>query len=617
MKYKTKSLLRAPRLALAMTSLFALPCLAVDPATVLPDESVAYMEMDSQAFYKLEGHPVIKTMPLAKLEELMLKMSKSSPDENERIKKMMTDEMGMTYEELEKKFGRLAMTFHDLNIPANPQPENVGAEFSMAAELDGDEAFMEKYMKVIFKVMTQQLEKQSGQNGAPDLDELLKKAAEVMEHTTAEHGGVKIHIWKLKETDDTKNVPKLVREWSYAIHDKMVLVSSGQDGVEEMLDRMKSGANTGSLAASAFYKKDHEKAGQTLGMASLNLETILGLVEKYALPLADSSEVDVAKVWKALGADKLQSAAIALGAGEDSLDLIALLTYSEKPGLFAVPVIPGSGKVPEFLPASLTSAGYQQMDVEKTLDNAIKLAAQIYPPAEQVVEMGLNAAKAQVGVDIRKDLLSQLGPDFWTASAAGKPAEAKSGGAIGITNALLMGFGGKSVMGIRLKDSKAFGLALDTIINKVASKDALFSTREYQGHTINEVKESPEEFRVAYVQTDEWLILSIGGGEVLEQILGRLGKSGDGGFFAQKVVARHLDALRSGQAATSVSDLGETISSVFGLLEMATKQTGAGALEFPFAELGKLLKLPLWSVDKAWIDGGHLEYRMRIVPKGE
>ena len=57
------SLLHAPRLVLAISSLAALPLLAADPAAVVPDDSVAYMEMDSQAITKLEGHPVTKTLP--------------------------------------------------------------------------------------------------------------------------------------------------------------------------------------------------------------------------------------------------------------------------------------------------------------------------------------------------------------------------------------------------------------------------------------------------------------------------------------------------------------------------------------------------------------------------
>ena len=102
----------------------------------------------------------------------------------------------------------------------------------------------------------------------------------------------------------------------------------------------------------------------------------------------------------------------------------------------------------------------------------------------------------------------------------------------------------------------------------------------------------------------------------------RLGKGGDDGFFAQKSVSKHLDAMRGGQAATSVTDLGELLSGIVELFEMGFQQgfrsaSGGEAPEIPFGELVKLLNVPLLSIDKAWLDDKHAEYRMRIAPKGE
>lgn len=609
----TRSLLRTPRLLLAMSPL-SMPLMAADPASVLPDESIAYLEMDSRAIYKLEEHPVAKALPLKDLMALFYKASGAPAGAQEEIEKLLADEMGMSYDELVAKFGKFALTIHDLKIPENPTPESVGGEISMAGEVDGDEAFMEKYLKASLKVMGKQAEAQGKGNG-PDVEELLKKAEEYMEHSTAEHAGAKIHIWKLKDSDETREAPEFIREWAYAVQDKMFVLASGQEQVEEMLDRIKS-AGAGSLASSAFYKKDHDKAGNTLGMASLNLEVILGLIEKFALPMAASSEVDVEKIWKALGANKLQSAALALGTTEDALDITALLTYSAKPGLFALPAIPGSGTAPAFLPKGLVSAGYQQIDLLQTIENLQKLAGEVDGRAGAAIQMGLEMAKGQVGVDLKKEILGQLGPDVWTASAAGGEAPA---GRAGASELAMLGLaGGKSVIGVRVKDSKAFGLALDSIFNKVAQKDAIFETREYQGFTINNVKESPDEFKIGYVLTDEWLILSVGGGELLEQILGRIGKSGDDGFFAQKNITRHLDALRSGQTSTSVTDIGAAMSGLFKLLNTVMEQSGnSGDLPFSLDELGKLLNVPLLSIDKTWIDESHAEYRARITPKGE
>jgi hypothetical protein len=619
MNTPSRSLLRAPRLVLALSlpGAFALP--AADPAAVLPDQSVAYLEMDSQAFYKLRDHPVTKTLPVADLKKLFYKLTDASPNYEEEVKKLIEKELGVSHEEMEKKAGRIAVSVHDLDIPANPTPQNVGVEISLAYEFDADEAFLEKFVKVIVKLIGDEVKRKGAARGE-EIEKLLSKAAEFFEHSTAEHAGAKVHVFKLKETDETKEAPAFIREWAYSIHDKMILLASGREQVEEMIDRMKSGGSTGSLAASSYYKNDHDKSGKAIALTSLNLEIILGLVEKYALPAASGGDVDVKKIWTGLGADKLRSAVLGMSAGEETVDLAALLTYSEKPGLFGVFAIPGPGTAPPFLPKNLQSASYQQIDISKTLENLEKLAGEIDARASAGIQMGLSMAQQQTGVDLKKDLLGQLGPDVWVAAAGKGDTKLGDGSSpLGASEMALMGLaGGKSVIGVRVKDSKAFGLALETLINKVAQKEGLFDSQEYQGFTIYNVKESPEEFKVGYVLTEDWLMLSLGGKELLEQILSRLGKPGDDGYFAQKTVARHLEAMRGGQAMTAATDLGSALSDLIGMFGALMKQLPAsGGPQLPFEELAKLLDVPLLSMDKGWLDERHFEYRARIAPKGE
>ena len=105
--------------------------------------------------------------------------------------------------------------------------------------------------------------------------------------------------------------------------------------------------------------------------------------------------------------------------------------------------------------------------------------------------------------------------------------------------------------------------------------------------------------------------------EALEQVLARLGKPGDDGFFAQKAVTKTLDSLRGGQMATTAGKVSDYFKSMLGTFEMLMKQAGSGAPEIPFDELGKLLDVPLIMVDKTWLEDTHFEYRIRIAPPGE
>jgi hypothetical protein len=607
-------LFRKSGLLLAFSSLMSLPLQAADPATVLPDESVAYLEVDNAGIYKLENHPVAKAFPLAELKALFYKLSGTSADYEEETKKFLAQETGVSYDDLVKKMGRLAFSLHDLKIPSNPTPENVRMEFSIAEEVDADEAFVEKYIQAMVKLVKKEIEKQ-GKTSGNDIDKVLGKLADLFDHSTVEHAGAKIHVFKLKDTDETKGAPDFVREWAFTVYNKMLLGSSGQDQVEEMVDRLKAGGETGSLAASSYYKADHDKTGKSLAVASLNLETIGSLVEKYALPLAEGSDIDAKKIWTTLGGDKLKSAVLAMNGAEETIDLAALLTYSEKPGLLALPAIPGAGTPPSFFPKDLSSASYQQLDLSKTFENVEKLVTEVYPPAGPALNLGLNMVQQQTGVDLRKEIIDQLGPDIWSVSSVSKEEVKLDSGK---PNGLMAMSMGKEVLGIRVKDSKAVGLAIKTLINKAGQEDALFEKQEYQGFTINVIKDTPNEFKVGWVLTDDWLILSIGDQPALEQVLSRLSKKDTDGFFSQKRIAKHIEAMRDGQAVTSVSNIGDSLKELCTILGMIVESSGVSeAKAIPFDKLSKLLDVPLIGVSKAWIDAKHAEFRIRIAPKGE
>lgn len=609
-------LLRKSGIFSAVFGMAVLPLRAADPAAVLPDESVAYLEVDSAALYKLESHPVVKAVPFDELKKIVYKLVDAAPDHDEQAKKLLAEETGVPYEELLKKTGRFAVSLHDLKIPANPAPDNVGVEISIAQEFDADEAFADKYFRALAKLIGQELGRKSN-SGGEQIQKHLAKVAELLERSAVEHAGAKIHVFKLKETDETKRAPAFVREWAYAVHDKMILASSGLDQVKEMIDRMKSGGDTGSLAASAFYKLDHGKAGKALVMGSLNLEIILELVEKHALPHADTGDLDAEKLWTGLGADKLNSAAFALSAGAETLDLAGFLTYNEKPGLLAMLAIPGPGTAPSFFPKGLAQASYQQIDINKTFENFEKLAGEIYPAAGPALTKGLEAVKEQTGVDLRKEIISQLGPDLWIVSSAVKDpenAEKGSGQFPSFTGLVL----GGALYGVRLKDSKTAAAALKKLIDKATQGNDAFEKQEFEGFTINRMKNLPAEIRAGYVITDDWLILNLNDQPALEQLLSRLAKKADDGFFARQDIAPHLAAMRDGQAVTSGTDIGNTLKGLCILFGSIVDKDGPpDAKAIPFDRLVKLLDVPLISVDKGWIDAKHAEYRLRIAPKGK
>ena len=83
-------------------------------------------------------------------------------------------------------------------------------------EVDADEAFIEKYFQAIMKLVSEELARQ-GKASGDEFEKFLTKAKEFFEQTTVEHAGAKVHVFTLKETDETKEAPACVREWAYSV----------------------------------------------------------------------------------------------------------------------------------------------------------------------------------------------------------------------------------------------------------------------------------------------------------------------------------------------------------------------------------------------------------------
>jgi hypothetical protein len=291
------------------------------------------------------------------------------------------------------------------------------------------------------------------------------------------------------------------------------------------------------------------------------------------------------------------------------------MTFKEKPGVLKLVATSGPGTLPDFLPADATQGSYGTMSLDKMMGTIEEFLAETMPPVNAMVSVKLDEIRRQSGVDIKKDLLGNLGPDYWTVSGlppGGLGSKLKKKGEDEVPGAEDME---AQVFGFRLKDKKAFELAFSSILNWALPGQSLFEANDYQGFTVQQLKGSPLPF--GYVMTDDWFLFFGGPRVVLEKVLSRMRKGGGGEhLFSQAHVASAVKALPEGGNGTSYTDLGVLLGA---LVELAKQVPGGGKPNgfVDFEALPDDLKLPLALSSRFFSEEGGMRVYMHIEEKAQ
>jgi hypothetical protein len=467
---------------------------------------------------------------------------------------------------------------------------------TVAMQFKADDAMAEKFAKAYVRAF--KLGYELGQKKNPGTPSPFPTD---LEETTDDHGGVKLHIWKSKESKSP-----LQPCWAYT--DKTVLMSFTERGLRDALDRSKKGG--ASLAENARYKDviARGKGAEVIGYADL------GRLIAEGLKMAGAAAPDAAQmsaVVAVLGVDKFEAGYMIFDLGEQGVDMEFGVTYQKKPGLLEVIAIDGPGTAPEFIPVNANSAGYGTFHIDRVLPALEKILASTAPEAVEMLNKQIAELKEVASVDIRKDILANLGPDVWSASApAGTAAAINQLG----KSALGLAMNEPQVLGLKLRDRKAIELALKSLINAFASGASIFDEREFQGFTISNLKNVP--MPVGYVITDDWLIVSVGEQALLEKILSRIKKPGGDSIFALPDVKTVIAALPGGDDGTSYMNVGSLISTLVGLLrEMPDVPEMKEIVDFK--KLPENPKIPLIMAMRTYLDDQALRFRLHVMEKAK
>ena len=567
-----------------------LPARAVENLnTFLPEDSAFFMSMrDTYLFENLDDHPIAKIIAGSELKKVFAPLMKTQVAGRERGEKIYKEETGMTPAELRKffpgstvagmKFDFPRMLDEMAKNPGNPPAASPFEyiDFIFAMAFTGDEALTEKMARAYGRVMKEAIDAAPKPPNAPDAPPKLASFPDDYDSSTDDYAGVKLHLWKLKQ-----GVKAPIESPCFALLDGALVISTSERGLRGALDRVKKGG--ASLADAPRYVRMTKLAKESDMLMCFDIASVVHPAMDKTAKEGGLAAGQSLSIMRAIGVHKLDFLYGTLDASNNRAEMEFGITFHDQPGIMKVLAMDGPGIVPAFIPPDADSAGHGTLHLSRMLEAIEGLVKEGMPIMGDMIGNQIDELKKRTDVDIRKDLLANIGPEYWTASAPPPEVAAKKPDAAEDDD-----FPESQIIAFKVKNRSAVELAVDSLINKLAPDAAMFEKREYQGHSIHNVKDAP----IRYLFTDDWLILSVGDPSLLEKTLTRMAKGGDDHLFALPSVKAALAGLPGGDDGSTFMDLGATLDRLLPLLGKENEIPPLKAL-INFDDPPKKLNLPL------------------------
>ena len=587
-----------------------LPARAVENLnSFLPEDSAFFMSMrDTYLFESLDDHPIAKLVVQSELKKVFAPLMKTQVDARERSEKIYKEETGMTPLELRKffpggtvvgmKFDFPRMLDEMAKNPGNPPAaspfEYIDLIFAMA--FTGDEALTEKMARAYGRTMKEAVDAASKTQGAPK----IAAFPDDYDSSADDYAGVKLHLWKIKQ-----GMKAPVDAPCFALFDGALVISTSERGLRAALDRVKKGG--ASLADSPRLVPMAKLAKESDMLMCFDIASIVHPAMDKTAKEGGLAAGQSLSIMRAIGVHKLDFLYCTLDASNKRAEMEFGITFHDQPGFMKVLAMDGPGTVPAFIPPDADSAGHGTLFLGKMLEGIEGLVKEGMPIMGDMIGNQIDELKKRTDVDIRKDVLANIGPDYWTASAP-PPENAVKKPDAGEDD----DFPESQIIAFKVKNRSALELAVDSLINKVAPGAAVFEKREYQGHSIHKMKDAP----VSYLFTDDWLILSVGDSSLLEKTLSRMSKGGDDHLFALPGVKATLAGLPGEGDGITFMDLGATLDRLLPLLDKENELPPLKAL-INFDDPPKKLNLPIVIGVKQYHDDTSMRARVHATEKAK
>jgi hypothetical protein len=413
-----------------------------------------------------------------------------------------------------------------------------------------------------------------GDNGAKIekliADDEAKDKEKKYTETTEAFNGVTLHIVGVAAPNATG--PQTPGIWAMA--GGVFYVSPSKAFLEETLAAAKQGGHDDALGKSDGFIQMRQRAGAAQLILYANLKAMYPAAQKaIAQQKAQGagppaiSPFDPSTILRALGLDAANELYVAANIGATSTEINSGLTYSERRGLAKlVEYSDGAPTRPQFVPGKCFSVSSARFSIKNFYATLEGMLGDISPLFSGMFQGYVKSFNDRLGLDLKRDLIGNLGDQLIVASALDEAAPADAP----IDQRL------SQFYAISLESDQAFTAAVESIKRGLFGEgaDKAFEKRSYLGHDIYTYAppqppaaegepSRPAGRGFSYAVADHWVFLGIGSASLLENALQGLdGKQAS--FWDKDEVKRNLLAdLPDNTRCLSYVDLGKIIPTYF------------------------------------------------------
>lgn len=634
---------------------------AAEPlAASLPGETKVFFSVSNLTnVRKVSSHPLLKSLTDGEVGKALKPLiDKAAGEADAETNALLKEETGLTLAELLAKFPGAAAAGLNIDFAEAVKEDTMDhppVGITLLADYTGDETLMQKMLAAFDKLEEKAAvrkakeaeaeEKKADDGEEEEEDEDEKDLPEAnwpgdYEETVTEIGGAKVHEWKVRDEEKMDGDPM-----SWAVSGGKAALTIGKSDLKEMVTRLSKATEEGSLKATPAWKTMPDSLQDSDLLTGVNLESLLGEIQEGLRLKMEKGQVDTGglpinplQVWTGLGLDQFRMAFVDTNLEGDAAAIHVGLTYAEKPALLKIYAANGPGTPPAFVPSDVQEIAWGTMDWGKMFDGIKELATAVSPMAAGGIEVGLTEIKKKIGVDLRTDLLGQMGDDLWSVSHL-DPEDAAEAAAAAKKNlekeekddgeeeddeeasgnqslsALALTGGQSQVIGIALRDSKAFALSLKSMFNTLAPGEGLFEEREYLGKTIHQFKGTPPGMVISWlIHNDTW-IFSVGKPGLLEKVLGGMDKKPANPLILEPHVQAALAKLPEGGVSSSYANAGQMIDLVFKMIKPVLLDQAEGEAAETLKNLPDQLNLPWHLVSRMYLGDKSTDVRIRLSAK--
>ncbi len=328
----------------------------------------------------------------------------------------------------------------------------------------------------------------------------------------------------------------------WALHEGRWFIASDRALVTAALDALAAGGLATSLSASAEYQEVIDRAGgKADAVLHLNWKAVYPSVVAAIEAARDPNTppnmfgVEPVNVMKALGLDALESLSLTVSTGGDTERIDSALRFTEARGLLALMAYrDGPVARPDWVPASwfnVTSQNFSSTDAYAELERMLDL---ISPMLAGMAQGQLKAFERQLGIELKRDLVGNLGTSFVSGYAIPAGADPESPPAYDEID---------QFVAISLADATAFERAVEAIKTRfLPPGDASpLQKRDYLDRVLHTFTPPEGAQGFHYAIADGWLLIGVGSAGSVESALQLMHAPNPAASFWQRADVR--DAL--------------------------------------------------------------------------